>query len=118
MAAAQQAKSLSLLCPTTPDDNTGALILVHPHAKNKMRTYILHDGSSLKSHNAGNLLPAKGVVLAASQLPDVDDADGVKTTEGAVMVEVVMEEIALPACRGKHLNLHGGSFKMNPGLSR
>ncbi len=51
------------------------------------------DGSSPKSHNAGHLLPAKGVVSVASQMPDVDDADGVHTTEGAVMVKVVMEKI-------------------------
>jgi hypothetical protein len=49
--------------------------------------------------------------LAASQTPEVDDADRVDTTEGAVMVEVVMEEIALPACWGEHLNSHGGVLK-------
>ncbi len=44
-------------------------------------------------------------------MPDVDDADGVDTIEGAVMVEVVMEEIALPACQGEHLNSRGGMLK-------
>ncbi len=69
-----------------------------------------NDGSSPKSHDAGHLLPIKGVVLAASQTPDIDDAEGVDTTKGAVMVEVVMEEIALPACRGE-LNPRGGVLK-------
>lgn len=42
---------------------------------------------------------------------DGKSSDRVDTTEGAVMVEVVMEEIALPACWGEHLNSHGGVLK-------
>ncbi len=70
------------------------------------------DGSSPKGDDAGHLLPAKGLVsVAAATSPDVDDADGVDTAKGAVIVEVVMEEIALPACRGEHLNSSGGVLK-------
>jgi hypothetical protein len=44
-------------------------------------------------------------------MPDIDDADGVDMTKGAVMFEVVTEEVTLPACRGEHLNSCGGVLK-------